>query len=399
MLLLTTTVASSQSSTQSGESFDFSADGVQFYNADSTTRIVMRFRMQNWITVTSTNIDSEDEELGIASTDWKIRRLRLRFGGHVYDPRLTFNLQLSFSRDDLDWTDTKFPNVIRDAMVFWNFTPRLQVGMGQTKLPGNRQRVISSADLETPDRSIVNGTFSIDRDFGFQGFWNPVQGDMVVNMRASLSTGEGRNQGLTTGSGLCYSGRVELLPLGAFTSGGDYFEGDLLREKAPRLSIGLTASHNDRQLRNRGQLGVPMYAPVSSNVFYADALLKYRGLSVYGEYATRTTGDDPITVDPNDPTNKVPLVVGHGVLGQVSYILPCSLSFCVRYALVDTDDKLVSLPKDYVTTTNAAFVTSYYINRHRIKANLELGSTTVNFKSTDVSTNSLYGRINLEFGI
>jgi hypothetical protein len=71
----------------------------------------------------------------------------------------------------------------------------------------------------------------------------------------------------------------------------------------------------------------------------------------------------------------------------------------VRYAVVDTDDKLASLSKEYVTTSNAAFVTTYYVNRHRIKTNLELGSTMVNFKSTDVTTNSLYGRVNLEFGI
>lgn len=399
IFLVAATAAYSQGSTQSHGSFDFNADGIQFYNADSSTRVVMRFRIQSWATVTSTDINAEGEDLDIASTDWKVRRLRLRFGGHVYDPRLTFNLQLSFSRDDMDWSDTQFPNIIRDAVVFWNFTPRLQVGMGQTKLPGNRQRVVSSADLEMPDRSIVNGAFNIDRDFGFQGFWSPVQGDMVVNLRAAISTGEGRNQGLTAGSGLCYTGRAEFLPLGKFTGGGDYFEGDLLREATPKVSIGFTASHNDRQLKTRGQLGTRLYAPVSSNVYYADALLKYQGLSVYGEYATRATGDDPITVDPNDPSKKIALVVGNGYMAQVSYILPFNLSFGVRYAVVDADDKLASLSKEYIKTTNAAFVTTYYINKHRIKTNVELGSTMVNSKSTDVTSNSLYGRVNLEFGI
>jgi hypothetical protein len=146
-------------------------------------------------------------------------------------------------------------------------------------------------------------------------------------------------------------------------------------------------------------LGLRLYSPVSSNVYYADAILKYQGLSVYGEYATRTTGDNPITVDPNDPAKKIALVVGNGYLAQVTYILPFNLSFGLRYAVVDTDDKLSSLAKEYITTSNAAVVTTYFLNRHRIKTNLELGSTMVNSKSTDVTTNSLYGRVNLEFGI
>jgi hypothetical protein len=37
---------------------------------------------------------------------------------------------------------------------------------GQTKLPGNNQRVVSSGSLEFTDRTINNSRFNIDRDFG-----------------------------------------------------------------------------------------------------------------------------------------------------------------------------------------------------------------------------------------
>ncbi len=125
-------------------------------------------------------------------------------------------------------------------MIFWSFNKNLQVGFGQTKLPGNRQRVISSADLEIADRSIVNGAFTLDRDFGFQAFWRPISGDQIVNLRAAISSGDGRNQPVISGGGLAYTGRIEFLPFGAFTNGGDYFEGDLSREQKPKVSIGLS---------------------------------------------------------------------------------------------------------------------------------------------------------------
>ncbi|MFZ9870452.1 MAG: hypothetical protein ACO3E0_04780 [Candidatus Kapaibacteriota bacterium] len=102
-----------QASTQSTGSFDFSSSGIVFRTADSANAIIMRFRMQNWLTYNTVSTS----DLSAASTELVVRRLRLRFGGHAFDPRLTFNLQLSFSRSDQDYSDTQFPNIVRDAMV------------------------------------------------------------------------------------------------------------------------------------------------------------------------------------------------------------------------------------------------------------------------------------------
>ncbi len=280
-LVLMSVEAMSQASTMSHGSFDFNTDGVIFQSADTNTRVVMRFRMQNWAIYTSkTMTDGEDLDLSAGSTDLVVRRLRLRFGGSLVDPRLTFNIQLSFTRADMDWNDTQFPNIIRDAMIFWSFDKNLQVGFGQTKLPGNRQRVISSADLEIADRSIVNGAFTLDRDFGFQAFWRPISGDQIINLRAAISSGDGRNQPVISGGGLAYTGRIEFLPFGAFTNGGDYFEGDLSREQKPKVSLGLSYQHNERHTKTRGQLGRALFQQRSADVLYADGLLKYDGLSL-----------------------------------------------------------------------------------------------------------------------
>lgn len=385
--------ANAQASTQSSGSFDFNSDGIIFQTADSANRVVMRFRMQNWVHY----ISKSETDLSAASIDMVVRRLRLRFGGHLFDPRLTFNFQLSFSRSDQDYSDTQFPNIVRDAMAFWNFTPDLQVGFGQTKLPGNRQRVISSADLEFVDRSIVNAAFNLDRDFGLQGFWRPINGDVIVNLRAAISEGRGRNQLPSSGGELAYTGRVEVLPLGAFTKGGDYFEGDLLREKTPKISVGFSAQQNNNMFRTRGELGKDLFSRTSATTLYADGLLKWSGLSVYGEYATRTS-DSPLTYNADSSQTRA-VLVGNGWLIQSTYTFPFMMAVGVRYGMVDAGDQLIGLP-EYLQDESLSGVITYFVNKHRIKTNLEAGiNTRTDHNKNDLQTSNLFARLNLELGI
>ncbi|MCX6141366.1 MAG: porin [Candidatus Kapabacteria bacterium] len=388
-----------QASNQSQGSFDFNSEGVVFQTADSSSRVVMRFRMQNWLTVTSaTMAEGDDLNLSTGSTDFVVRRLRLRFGGSLVDPRLTFNIQLSFTRADMDWNDTQFPNIIRDAMIYWNFNKNLQVSFGQGKLPGNRQRVISSADLEMPDRSITNSAFTLDRDFGVQGFWRPIHGDMVVNVRGAISSGDGRNQPVITGGGLAYTGRVEFLPFGAFTNGGDYFEGDLAREQKPKVSVGVSYQHNENQTRTRGELGKNLYAQRTSNVLYADGLLKYDGFSLYGEYAQRTAVD-PITYKDTTKKDYAAVFIGTGYMLQASYIFPSMWNVVARYAVTEAGSQLAGL-SEYQKQVNIAAVIGYYINKHRIKINLEMGTNrSTLYNSNDLVHYNYYSRLNMELGI
>ena len=199
------------------------------------------------MTESGTNLD-------IAQVEARVRRLRLRFDGFIYTPRLTYLIQLAFTRSDMDFDDTGVPNIIRDAMIIYAITNNFSIGVGQTKLPGNRQRVNSSGDLQFADRSIVNATFNIDRDFGLQLYYNNNIQWLHYVLRGAISSGDGRNI-TSSDRGLAYTGRIELLPFGRFTNGGDYFEGDLAREPSPKVSIGLTYSSNQNAIRTGGQLG------------------------------------------------------------------------------------------------------------------------------------------------
>ena len=118
-------------------------------------------------------------------------------------------------------------NIIRDAVVSYNPNRNWSFLFGQTKLPGNRQRINSSGSLQLTDRSINNALFNIDRDFGFQvNYFQQKKDQFSYNIKTAASSGNGRNWN-GKDNNVALTGKIELLPFGTFKKGGEYFEGDI----------------------------------------------------------------------------------------------------------------------------------------------------------------------------
>ncbi len=379
-----------QSSTHSPASFDFNDRGIQFMTADSAQKVIMRFRMQNQITYNTIS----DEDFSAASTELAVRRLRLRFGGVLYK-YLSFNIQLGFARRDLDLSDSDVPNIIRDASVIWNFSPNAQIGIGQTKLPGNRQSIISSGDQQFADRSIVNSYFTLDRDFGIQAYYSTNIENVQLKFRGSLSNGDGRYAPKLKGADFSYAARFEILPFGKFAGGGDYFESDLIREPKPKLSIASTYSINENATRTRGQLGPQLLEKRTFSMLQTDALLKYNGFAFYAEFSQRMC-DDPFTGLKNGA--QVYVFAGQGLLLQGSYLFENNLEIAARMAEV-TPDKSIQEYKGAELQRHLTGCLTYYIHNHRAKAQLELTHNTLENLVTDISKSNWIGRFNFELGI
>jgi hypothetical protein len=335
--------------------------GLGIISPDSLFMLNIRFRMQNRLAFVS----ESESDLDIKSVEARTRRLRLRFDGFIYTTRLTYLIQLAFSRADMDYDDTGFPNVIRDAMIQYSVNEHFSIGLGQTKLPGNRQRVNSSGDLQLPDRSIVNSTFNIDRDFGVQFYYNNAIQEFNYVLRAAISSGDGRNIN-SSDRGLAYTGRLELLPLGKFTNGGDYFEGDLAREPKPKVSFGITYSNNQNAIRTGGQLGKFLYASRDIQTNMADFLLKYNGWSFAAEYLRRTA-TDPITT--NEDGDQRFVYVGHGQNFQGSYLFKNNFEIAGRYSQVRPDSDIQTLEEKIEQYTIGV---TKYIRGHRLKLQSDL---------------------------
>lgn len=365
--------------------------GVGFVTSDSTFSLNFQFRIQNRALYTS----KTDDDFAPESYEFRVRRLRMKFTGFVINPKLNYYIQLSFSRGDMDWRVTdnsavnNSPNVVRDAVIYYSPNAHWRFGIGQTKLPGNRQRVVSSGDLQFFERSIVNARFNIDRDFGF--FAQYVSNYVIV--KGAVTSGEGRNADpLTRNStlsngGLAYTGRIELLPMGAFTGENDNIEGDLMREQKVKMSFGATLSHNDRAIRQAGQLGNDLYEARSLNAFEVDWLTKYKGAAFFVEYMNRGT-DNPVTVNPNNTNQLRTVYVGYGLLTQGSYLFKNNFEIAARYATTKPNTDLYDNAS--FTNLNERQMENYelgvtkYLNGHRVKIQGGIMYT----KLTDLRTNS-----------
>lgn len=367
----------------------FGEDGMVFKYDPSSFVMKTRFRIQTRATyedIDSQNTSKEDV------VDFNVRRMRLRFDGTALDPRFLYKIQLSFTRGDMDFDNTEYPNILRDAVLGWAFTKKSILWIGQTKIPGNRQRVVSSSNQELVDRSLVNATFNIDRDMGLQWHHQFFE-EQPFWLKVAITNGEGRANN-NRNTGLSYTGRMEWLPLGAFTNGGDYFEGDLARETDLKISIG--ASYNTNQKTNRlgGQIGKTFDSGITRNMqtLLTDLLFKWNGWAWSTEFAQRWAKDPFVTIDGSADA----IFKGVGYTTQLSYIFHNNWAPVVRYTQVTPDDEILNLENQ---VTQYTLGLTKYLDKHKIKV---LGDVTLEDEEnslTLLNRQNWIARIQLEFGI
>ena len=329
------------------------------------------------------------------SSSLLVRRARLKFSGFAYSPKLTYKLELGLSNRDIGKASSftnEAPKYILDAVVKWNFSGNFVLWFGQTKLPGNRERVISSGDLQQVDRSLLNSRFNIDRDMGFQlrHHFN-VTDKFIVKEMFSISQGEGRN--ITTGNlgGHQYTTRVELLPFGKFASKGDYRGSDLKFEPAPKLALGFTYDFNNDAVKNRSNQGSYMttdtgfYSTNISTVF-VDAMYKHKGFSVMAEYAYRDA-EDAFAKNSDGTLTGDEVQVGNALNLQTGYLLSETLEISGRYTNIDWDQNITGKGNE----TQYTLGLSKYILGHKLKV-----QTDLSYLNLTGGTNELLYRLQVD---
>ena len=216
-----------------------------------------------------------------------VRRARIKGSGFAFSPRLKYKFEYDVHN-----------GFVLDAVIKWNFAGNWTVWFGQTKLPGNIERVFSSQKLQLVDRSLLNSRFTLDRDAGAQLRHHFTIGEnFLVREIFAISQGEGLNQ-TASSSGHGYTGRIELLPFGKFTKKGDYFASDLKREKSPKLMLSATYDYNQNAMRSRGQKGDYIQGDLRDlETVFVDAHFKIKGFSFFGEYVTRRSTTGSAVVD------------------------------------------------------------------------------------------------------
>ncbi|MFY0689891.1 MAG: FmdC precursor [Cyclobacteriaceae bacterium] len=333
--------------------------GVQVMAKDSSFFVKGSFRFQTLY----------DGQTTLGSGEWSdkmmIRRSRVKMEGYVYDPRFSFKAELAVSNRDngkVANETNRAANIVLDAVMKYKFDRNnMELWIGQTKLPGNRERVISSQKLQFVDRSQLNSKFTIDRGTGVQFRNKSKTAFGVIKQQAAISLGEGRNVTASNVGGYEYTGRLEYLPFGEFASKGDYFGSDLKREPKPKLAIGFTWDENIGASKEQGFKGDYIQELQNLQTIYIDAMFKFKGFSSMLELAERKViNGNPVGTD--EVGNPIAFITGTAGNLQAGYLFKNNYEIAARFTGIRPENNNWS--DDYNVMTLGF---SKYIVGHNLK--------------------------------
>lgn len=331
--------------------------GINIIAEDSSASFKINMRIQNLFEA------GYDDFSQKTNTKFLVRRQRLKFTGSAINSDLRYKLELGFSNRDQGNSRTgQFgsdgSNIILDAVIKYYLFKDFDIWFGQTKLPGNRERVISSGDMQFVDRSLLNSNLNIDRDAGIQIRYK-FGTDFVVKPTFAFTMGEGRNITVANAGGFAYTFRTDFLPFGDFD---DYVSSDHTFQDEHKLAIGATFSFNNKTNRQGGQIGHFVYdtngAPVYNNIltYMADLHYKYKGISVMAEVARKN-------VDKNLSNITRKFITGEALNIHIGYLFRNYWEIAGRFSHIRPDNSY----SDIDELTEYTFGISKYIKKHKLK--------------------------------
>ena len=342
--------------------------GVTFRPKNDSYEMTIRFRMQNMFGLTF------NRNMNLTSTDAQVKRLRLRFDGYIFSPKIVYSIQLGFSSYDTEVIPNGNMNLIRDAIVYYVPSPKWNIGFGQTKIKANRARVNSSSALQFVDRSIVNSEFGGDRDFGFFAEYNYGDFDsFALATKASVTLGEGRNFNTSDVDGFAYTGRLELYPFGRFHGNGELLEGDVYGEKSVKMMLAGAYTFNHNAKRVQGMKGSLLENGTKNlGSYYVDFILKYRGFAFVADYMGRHT-PQPVTDAPADgpAQSEAFIYTGSGLNIQTSYLFNQKWEIALRNSTMFPSAQARPLV-GYKTWNQSTIGVTRYLIGHSLKFQVDL---------------------------
>ncbi len=216
------------------------------------------------------------------TTTLKINRARLKVGGHAFEPWLKYYWEYELSQSNL----LDFRLMIEK----WEW---LSFKAGQWKVEYTRERFISSGEQQTVDRSLINRSFTADRQMGVEVYGH-LKGKGVAdfNYWAAVLTGTGRGNTANDDNNLMYFGRAQWNFLGRFLD----FEGsDLEFHEKPTPIIAFSGLTNQSPYTRFSQSGGGSLEGYENglpgqyrvNQWNLESAFMYRGFSWQSEWHTK----------------------------------------------------------------------------------------------------------------
>lgn len=336
---------------------------LEFERADGNYKMTLQWRVQlraftpfNAPPRTGAGLESRDEP------GFRVRRARMKVGGHAYQPWLEYYFEWDFpSSRLLDYRLTVG-------------VPKAQVRFGQWKVNYSRERVSSSGDQQFVERSIVNRAFTLDRQVGVMLFGHLFQGSPAdVRYYGGMFNGTGRGSSYADDGALMYLGRLEWQPLGRDPG---LAGGDLGRRTQPALTIaGALSTNRSEFTRFSGSGGGQLDGFEGGtdgryrlNQAMVETAFKYRGFSWQHETHLKTVDDRDTGVE-TDITGSY--AQAGFFFAEVLDFVPDPLELGARWARVDGGPEGANTDRREI-----GGVANWYFADHKNKVTLDVHRLT-----------------------
>ena len=183
----------------------YGAKGILFTAPDDVFSLHLQSRFQfRFATPGDNNPVTFDDFNNSKNTVFKINRARLKVGGHAYKPWLKYYWEYELGQGNL-----------LDFRIMLERFKWLNVKIGQWKVEFTRERRISSGAQQLVDRSILNRSFTVDRQQGIE-LYGRLEGRGMADFSywTAVLTGSGRGATENDDKNLMYFGRLQWNILG-----------------------------------------------------------------------------------------------------------------------------------------------------------------------------------------
>lgn len=322
-----------------------------------------------------------DDFVDADQSNFELRRMRMKIGGHGYQPWLKyyFELDLQPSRNTTD-SSSKSSTRLIDWRLTLDKNKALSLRAGQWKINYNRERVDSSGRQSFVERSIVNRVFTVDRQVGVMAFGRLSPGTLAdTNYYFGLFNGEGRSVN-NDDNDMLYMGRLQWNFLGRELK---WRQSDVAYSEDAAASLAFATAKTTGKCTRWSSSGcgnLDGFESVSSaakgqyeidqNVI--ETAFKWRGFAWQQELHNKTVMDRVNNIESDFKGGYVQ--AGYFFHNMISSI-PENMELALRYAFVDepnkTDIALTNTRKEYTAGVN------YFISGHNNKLTLDFSYLTL----------------------
>ncbi len=317
---------------------------------------------------------------------FEMRRVRMKVGGHGYQPWLKyyFELDLQPARNPDDSSSSSSARLI-DWRIDLTRYKWLSFRLGQWKINYNRERVDSSGRQQFVERSIVNRIFAVDRQVGAMAYGRLFPGTLAdMRYYAGVFTGTGRGTD-NDDNNMMYMGRLQWNFLGRDLK---WRQSDVSYHEKPAGSLAFAASTTlgpCTRWSSGGCGNLDGFTSAGSaddgqfrvTQMVGETAFKWKGFSFQQEFHWKKIEDRV-----NSTTDR--LIGSYAQAGyffhNVIPVIPPELELAIRYAFVD--EPVYRTPGDRSTRFDNnrqefTLAANYFFDGHRNKVTLDVSHLTL----------------------